>query len=153
MPHIAIQLPIAVIPDYQMWYNICLSERLVLVCAAHICDPDCWGKHCVDRLRSRLFTPVDPHVAALPCTVTVTSQWARWRLKSLTSRMFARVFVQAEIKWNIRDPRHWPLNSTNFIHILQGYLLVAGQPYVCHSIVEILGVTTQWFRRSVNMAV
>ena len=42
-------------------------------------------------------------------TITVTSKWARWRLKSLTSRLFAQSFVQARSKENIKAPRHWPL--------------------------------------------
>ena len=39
-------------------------------------------------------------------SITVTSQWARWRLKSPASRL---LFVQAQIKENIKAPRHWPL--------------------------------------------
>ena len=31
----------------------------------------------------------------------------RWRLKSTTSRLFAQPFVQAHIKENIKDLRHW----------------------------------------------
>ena len=42
-------------------------------------------------------------------SITVTSQWARKRLKSLAYRLFAQPFVQAQIKENIRTPRHWPL--------------------------------------------
>ena len=41
---------------------------------------------------------------------TVTSKWARWRLKSPASRLFAHPFIQAQIKENIKAPRrHWPL--------------------------------------------
>ena len=32
-----------------------------------------------------------------------------FRLRSLASRLFAEPFVQAQIKENIRIPRHWPL--------------------------------------------
>ena len=32
--------------------------------------------------------------------ITVTSQWAPWRLKSPTPRLFAQPLVQAHIKWN-----------------------------------------------------
>ena len=39
----------------------------------------------------------------------VTSQWARWRLKSPASLLFTQLFVQAQIKENIKAPRHWPL--------------------------------------------
>ena len=44
-----------------------------------------------------------------PRRITVTSQRARWRLKSLASRLFTQAFVQAQIKENIKAPRHWPL--------------------------------------------
>ena len=41
--------------------------------------------------------------------ITVTSQWAHWRLKSPASWLFPQPFVQAQIKENIKAPRHWPL--------------------------------------------
>ena len=41
--------------------------------------------------------------------ITVKSSWARWRLKSPPSRLFAQLFVQAQIKENTKAPRHWPL--------------------------------------------
>ena len=31
------------------------------------------------------------------------------RLKSTASRVFAQPFIQAQIKENIKAPRHWPL--------------------------------------------
>ena len=34
--------------------------------------------------------------------ITVTSQWARWRRKSLTWRLFTQPFIQARIKENIK---------------------------------------------------
>ena len=40
--------------------------------------------------------------------LTVTSKWARWRLKSPAFRLFTQPLVQAEIK-DIKDPRQWPL--------------------------------------------
>ena len=33
----------------------------------------------------------------------------RWRLKSLASRLFTQAFIQAQMKENIKAPRHWPL--------------------------------------------
>ena len=33
----------------------------------------------------------------------------RWRLKSPASRLFTQPFIQAQIKENIKAPRHWPL--------------------------------------------
>ena len=40
-------------------------------------------------------------------TITMTS-WARWRLKSPASPLFAQLLVQAQLKENIKAPRHWP---------------------------------------------
>ena len=42
-------------------------------------------------------------------TITMTSQWARWRLKSPASRLFTQAFIQAQIKENIKAPPHWSL--------------------------------------------
>ena len=39
----------------------------------------------------------------------MTSEWARWRLKSPASRLFTQPFIRAQIKVNIKAPRHWPL--------------------------------------------
>ena len=41
--------------------------------------------------------------------IIVTSWWARWRLKSPASRWFTQSFIQAEMKENIKAPRHWSL--------------------------------------------
>ena len=41
--------------------------------------------------------------------ITVTSLWARWRIKSPVSRLFTQAFIQTQIKENIKAPRHWPL--------------------------------------------
>ena len=39
---------------------------------------------------------------------TMTSKWARWRLKSPASPLFTQPFIQTHIKENIEAPRHWP---------------------------------------------
>ena len=39
----------------------------------------------------------------------MTSQWARWRLKSPALRLFSQPYIQAQIKGNIKALRHWPL--------------------------------------------
>ena len=41
--------------------------------------------------------------------ITVTSLWARWRLKSPASRLFTQPFNQVQIKENTKARRHWPL--------------------------------------------
>ena len=40
---------------------------------------------------------------------TIMSKWARWRLKSPASALFAQLLVQAQIKENIKASRYWPL--------------------------------------------
>ena len=39
----------------------------------------------------------------------MTSQWTRYRLKSPASPLFTEPFIRAQIKENIKAPRHWPL--------------------------------------------
>ena len=41
--------------------------------------------------------------------ITMTLSLSRWRFKSLASRLFAQLLVQAQIKENIKAPRRWPL--------------------------------------------
>ena len=55
-----------------------------------------------------LFVFVLPDVI-LRLSITMTSWWARWRLKSPASRLFTRPFIRAQIKVNVKAPRHWPL--------------------------------------------
>ena len=43
--------------------------------------------------------------------ITVTSEWARWRLKSPAPRLFDQPFVQAQIKENITGDRWIPLTK------------------------------------------
>ena len=42
-------------------------------------------------------------------TITVTTKWARLRLKSPASSLFTQPFVQAQVKENIIAPCHWPV--------------------------------------------
>ena len=47
-------------------------------------------------------------------TITMTSQWPRWRLKSPAYRLFTQRFVQVQIKASlafVRGIRRWPVNS------------------------------------------
>ena len=44
-------------------------------------------------------------------TIRVMSLWARWRLKSPASHVFIQQLIQAQIKGNIKAPRHWPLRA------------------------------------------
>ena len=49
------------------------------------------------------------HCWMFSCSITMTSQCARWRLKSPAWRLFTQPFIHAQIKENIKAPRHWPL--------------------------------------------
>ena len=42
-------------------------------------------------------------------SITMTSQWVGWRLKSPASRLFTQPFIRAQNKENIKAPLHWPL--------------------------------------------
>ena len=55
------------------------------------------------------MTQIRRHNAGMSPNITLTSQWARWHLKSPASRSFTQPFVQAHIKEHIIAPRHWPL--------------------------------------------
>ena len=48
-------------------------------------------------------------VTEIPGNITLTSQWARWRIKSPASPSFTQPFIRLQIKENIKAPRHWPL--------------------------------------------
>ena len=54
--------------------------------------------------------------------ITLTSYWPRWRLKSPASRLFTQSFIQAQIKENIKAPRHWPLCGDRWIPHTKGQL-------------------------------
>ena len=43
--------------------------------------------------------------------ITLTSWWARWRLKSPASPLFNQPIIQAQITESIKAPRHWSLGG------------------------------------------
>ena len=57
-----------------------------------------WNRHEIKFILSYLIL-----------SMTLTSWWARRRLKSPASRLFTQPFIQTQIKENIKAPRHWPL--------------------------------------------
>ena len=69
------------------------------------------GKSNFENIQPVLFLFIYWHLTVLKHlnTITVTSQWARWRPKSPWFRLFTQPFVQAQTKENIKAPRHWPL--------------------------------------------
>ena len=49
-----------------------------------------------------------PNMHQHPLLITVTSWWARWRLKSQEYRLLTQPFVEAHFKENTKALRHWP---------------------------------------------
>ena len=60
------------------------------------------------HLHWRLASRCDPTLK-MWINITMTSQWAWWRLRSPASRLFTQPFIRTQIKENIKAPRHWPL--------------------------------------------
>ena len=57
----------------------------------------------------RPFSPGRNELRYSPQLITVTSKWARWRLKSPVFRLFTQPFIQVQLKENNKALRHWPL--------------------------------------------
>ena len=55
------------------------------------------------------FWSEQPGTVSGSCPITMTSWWARCRLKTPASRLFTQPFIQEQIKENIKAPRHGPL--------------------------------------------
>ena len=83
----------------RMW----LKSHMVLLFRSHCCCYQLFVDICdifIDIIwASRI--PAQP--------ISVTSQWARWCLKSPASRLFTQPFDYGEIKENIKGPCRWPL--------------------------------------------
>ena len=56
-----------------------------------------------------MFTRLYCDVAWIMFFITMTSQWAWWRLRSPASWLFTQPFIRVQIKENIKAPRRWPL--------------------------------------------
>ena len=67
------------------------------------------NEHC-DQATLSLWSVLMQGISILKMqsNITVTSQWARWCLKSSASPLFTQTLIQAQIKENIKVPRHWP---------------------------------------------
>ena len=78
-----------------------------------------WGKnfsmfHRLSQILIRFIGPfslfsITNEISPFITAITLTSQWPRGRLRSPASRLFTQPFIQAEIKENVKAPRHWPL--------------------------------------------
>ena len=104
-------------PSRSLWRHCNASFTLLVACVMPVRHGCAWSilsifvrivlRHWNDRYTSMSL--------GLPCgiwvNITMTSQWARWRLKSPASPLFAQVLVQSQIKGNIKAPRDWPLSG------------------------------------------
>ena len=52
---------------------------------------------------------LDKDLLFISLSTTMTSQWARWSLKSSALRLFTQPFIQVQIKENMKVPRNRPL--------------------------------------------
>ena len=73
------------------------------------------GLSCFPWLAADLFYPYHSGIHdwrlsnCVKANITVTSWWARWRLKSPAPPLFTQPSIQALIKENIKAPHYWPL--------------------------------------------
>ena len=88
----------------------------ILNAVGYRCIPNiCWGKWAfwspvtsTDDDRKWNCGFMSPHKTSAR-NITLTSQWALWCLKSPASPLFTQLFIQVQIKENIKALRHWPL--------------------------------------------
>ena len=76
-----------------------LSEPLMVCLLTHICVTRPRWVNGLAPIRSK---------TCLSYGENMTSQWPRRRLKSPAARLFTQSFIRAQIKENIKVPRHWP---------------------------------------------
>ena len=69
--------------------------------------PSHYPGQCLPRSMTSLNTIIT-HQSSIPSLnfITVTSWRTRWRVRSTATLLFAQPFVQAQIKENIKAPRH-----------------------------------------------
>ena len=66
---------------------------------------------CLNQTKPRSwdYLPGECHHTNRALSITITSYWALQRLKSPASPLFSQLLVRAQIKENVKVPRHWPL--------------------------------------------
>ena len=73
------------------------------------CQTGLPGDH-FQRLCATTYASSEGNLVAVNLeSITMTSQWARCRLKSPPSRLFTQPFIQVHTKENSKAPPHWPL--------------------------------------------
>ena len=68
-----------------------------------------WFYHYVGQIKTVSHACLLKRFAHITTFITMTTKRARWRLKLPASRLLTQVLIQAQIKENIKAPRHWPL--------------------------------------------
>ena len=95
-------------PTWTISYKVlitkcCTAHRVVLRCAEL---PDVWEKQVCPSATKCYKCRYETLLSGELFYIAVTSYFA---LKSPASRLFAQLFVEAQIKENFKAPRHWPL--------------------------------------------
>ena len=95
--------------------HICVAKLTIIVpdkgLSPGLCQANIWTNAVILLIRTlgTNFSETLSGIHAFYQSITVTSWWVRWRLKSPASPLFTQPFIQAQIKENIKVPRHWPL--------------------------------------------
>ena len=76
--------------------NVCVERSIVLLNQQYINN--------IATTSSVVFHVISCNDA----NIIVTSSWQRWRFKSPAPLLFTQLFIQAQIKVNIKIPRQWP---------------------------------------------
>ena len=103
--------------DLEIWRMPLKNNRAPLLCCFKLCA---WGETCRNVII--LLHTVNICYGYVThwygktqnCFITMTSWWARWRLKSPASRLFTQPFVQAQRPASlafVRGIHRWPVNS------------------------------------------
>ena len=85
-----------------------ISASLALVRGIHRWPVDSPQKEPVTRKCFHLMTSSSCRSENKADFITMTSQWAWWRLRSPASRLFTQPFIRADQRKH-KAPRHWPL--------------------------------------------
>ena len=70
-------------------------------------DKNSAGNYILNQLTYKFLC--EELIKAISPNITAAPYLARWRLKAQGSRLFTQRFIQAQVKENIKTPRHWPL--------------------------------------------
>ena len=119
-----------------------LSEPMMVSLLTHICvtRPQWVNPHILHQCNTTIWAVEKQYF-------TLTSQWARWRLKSPASGLFTQLFIQMQIKENIKAPHHWPLRGefTKCFHLMTSSWNVKFRSICC----SLLTVSYSWIFKNI----